>query len=209
MKIDVYDPRLEQVRAQGQAIYETHVLRATGKKAFRDFRTGRRADRSLSRSDARKMIRRYLFQMGTGVAQKHGRLIGHTRRHTGKSARESEARYGDGWADALLRNRQDYEESLGIARKSGFYRVVAEPTRAGVRFFVWPLPPGARIPGPASVDPGSAKVIAKHLNATADPFVTGRWWTPPKRAYTASQLKHWMAFPSKKQKRRSRRRRSA
>lgn len=201
MPLEVYDPREEQLRAQRQAIYESHVKKLTGASSFRDAR-GQRADIKLPEAKRRDMIRRFMFAMGTGVQRRDGRLYPGTQRVAPKSAAEAAQRYSD--VDALVRNRQDYEETLGLARKSGFYRATKEPTRNGEGFFVWPLPPGMRQPVQAANEL-VAQQIAAELNATADPRRTGRWWSPPRRAYHTRELIHWLppasafALPSTRQ----------
>lgn len=200
-KIELYDPREEQLRSQRQAIYESHVMKLAGASSFRDAR-GRRLDIKLPEAERRDMIRRFMFAMGTGVQQRDGRLYPGTQRVAPKAAAEAARRYID--VDSLVRNRQDYEETLGLARKSGFYRATREPTRDGEGFFVWPLPPGMRQPIQAANEI-VVQQIAAELNATADPRRTGRWWSPPRRAYHTRELIHWLppasafALPSTRQ----------
>lgn len=55
-------------------------------------------------------------------------------------------RYQD--VDHLIRGRQEYEIMLGRGRQSGPFRIVPEPTRTGVRYFVWPLAVGEPPPRP-------------------------------------------------------------
>ena len=102
---------------------------------------------------------------------------------------ESKKRYAD--VDHLVRNRQDYEETLAIARKAGFYRVTEERTRDGWRYLVWPLPPGDRAPVLHRTR-GAADRERDALNREADPLSTGRWWKPPKRKYTKRELAEWL-----------------
>lgn len=186
----IYDPREEQMRAQTQAIYESKLMREFGVKHFRDPRTGRRIDTTLTPHAARERVSA-MFAMGTSVGQRHGRIERGSRKFTPKSAAESALRASPVWADAWMRNRQDYEETLALGRKA-FYRVVPERTAAGVRFFVWPLAYGAHLPGPASPERASAEAVAAALNRTADPRRTGQWWTPPPVAYNAAVLSHWL-----------------
>lgn len=184
---DIFDPRLEQVRAQRQAIYETSVCKALGIKDFRNSRH-RRADIELSPAELARCAQK-MFSIGTGVPRRDERLVRGTQTPTPKSIAESRKRYED--VDRLIRNRQDYEETLGLTRKSGFYRVVPEPTTTGLGFFVWPLPPGERLPLRAE-DVHEAEYIARDLNRKADPRATGRWWKPPARSYTRKELVHWL-----------------
>ena len=205
---DIYLPEEEQLRAQRQAIYETSLSRKMGKKypppagsdvggwtipkAFRDTR-GKRLDAKIIRKEGPDQLRPYMqrrmFAMGTGVQQRDSRLKKGTQTPTAKAIRESKARYSD--VDKLVRNRQDYEESLAIARKSSFYRITKEPTKRGWEYFVWPLPPGERIPT-AYKREGDARRRATSLERTANPLYSDKWWTPPKRKYTKRELSDWL-----------------
>lgn len=188
-KLEVYDPREEQLRAQRQAIYETQVLRALGRKGpFRN-RQGRRADADLPQVKRAELVRRAMFAMGTSVQKRDRRLYPGTQQFTPKTARESAHRYGE--PNKLLRNRQDYEETLGLARKSGFYRVTKEPTRSGLGYFVWPMPPGVHEPVEGTSE-AVARQIAAHLNQTEDPRATGKWWRPAVGKMPSVALEHWL-----------------
>lgn len=187
--LDVYDPREEQLRAQRQAIYESQVLRALGRKGPFRSRSGKRADSELDPGKRAELVRRAMFAMGTSVQRRDARLYPGTQQFTPKSARESARRYED--VDKLVRNRQDYEETLGLARKSGFYRVTKEPTRSGLAYFVWPMPPGMAEPVGAESEQ-VARQIAGYLNRTADPRKTGIWWKPPSRQYSRVALRDWL-----------------
>ena len=184
---EVYDPRLEQVRAQRQGIYETSVLRATGKRAFRD-RYGYRADLHLDPESLHE-LGRMMFSIGTGVPSRDKRLKRGTQDPTPKSISESEKRYQD--PDHVLRNRQDYEETLALLRKSGFYRPTIEYTSRGVRYFVWPLSPGQRVPQ-SFLTQREAESVAADFSAKKDPRATGKWWKPPAEPYTREELAHWL-----------------
>ena len=188
---DIYLPEEEQLRAQRQAIYETSLSRKMG-KPFRDAR-GKRLDAKIIRKEGPDQLRPYMqrrmFAMGTGVQQRDSRLKKGTQTPTAKAIRESKARYSD--VDKLVRNRQDYEESLAIVRKSGFYRITKEPTKRGWEYFVWPLPPGERIPT-AYKRRGDARRRATSLERTANPLYSDKWWTPPKRKYTKRELSDWL-----------------
>lgn len=189
--VEIYDPRLEQVRAQRQGIYESTVLRHLGERNFRDSR-GRRADvRSnfYRRPGSREIMQQVMFQMGTGVPRRLGMLIPGTQDATPAAAAQSRKRYSD--VDHLLRNRQDYEETLALYRKGSFYRVTAEPTVVGTRYFVWPLPPGSEIPRAFPTEQ-SAQTAASYLSEHYNPLHTGRWWTPPARTYQRAELAQWL-----------------
>lgn len=189
---DVYDIDIEQLRAQGQAIYESYIQRLFDVKWFRDPETGRRLDADIPRDTVRELVATYVFAVGTGVGQRTGFIEPGTRRPTLRAVDRSRERTQPGWADKLLRNRQDYEETLALARRSGaFYRVVPEHTVVGIRYFVWPLPPGTRIPTAFSSE-ASAQRTASELNTTRDPTQTDRWWMPPRLAYSPTQLTHWL-----------------
>lgn len=51
-------------------------------------------------------------------------------------------------ADELIRKRHDYELMLSDSRKGDPFRVTTEATVAGWRYFIWPMPPGVRLPKP-------------------------------------------------------------
>jgi len=192
---DIYDPRSEQLRAQRQAIYETQILSALGKPRgtpFRDPRTGRRADTKLPMERIGQAVSRFMFAMGTAVQQRDDRLRPGSQRPTEKTVHESAARALD--PNHLVRNRQDYEETIAMARKSGFYRVTLEPvswTDDGFAWFVWPMPPGAKLPQAYSTEQ-EAQTVARRLSATSDPRRTNTWWKPPKVAYSARELAFWL-----------------
>lgn len=188
---DTYDIADEQIRAQGQAIYESYVMRQLGKKHFRDLRTGRRIDADLPPDQVRAMVAAYMFAAGTRVGQRTGFIAEGSRKGTAKAVLRSTERAQPAWADKLLRNRQDYEETIALARKGPFYRVVPERTAVGLRYFVWPMPPGAEVPGPG-LTARLANLAAAKLNVERDPRVTGVWWTPPRLAYTPERLAHWL-----------------
>lgn len=183
----VYDPREEQLRAQRQGIYESEVKRQLGLPSstpFRDARTGRRLDCKLKNPPTSLM-----FAIGTAVQQRDSRLRPGSQTATPRSAWESEARYEN--LSALVLNRQDYEETLALSRKSGFYRAVAEPTQHGLRFFVWPMPPGQERPLMAPSAEGAERMIER-LNRTLDPRKTSRWWTPRRTPFTRKELSYWL-----------------
>lgn len=188
MPLEVYDPREEQLRAQRQAIYESQVKKATGSSSFRDAK-GQRVDTRLAEDERNKMIRRYMFAMGTGVQRRDARIYPGTQQFTPKALREAQQRYAD--VDTLVRNRQDYEETLGLARKSGFYRVTREPTQRSLAYFVWPLPPGQRVPVPLASEQAAQRRAAQ-LNASADPRSTRRWWQPSPASYNVRELAAWL-----------------
>jgi hypothetical protein len=191
--VELYDPTTEQLRAQRQAIYESTVKRflgLPGSTPFRDARTGRRLDAQLTQVQLASAARG-MFAVGTAVQQRDARLHPGSQHPTNQASLESMIRYQN--ADRVLRNRQDYEETLGHGRKSGFYRVTKEPVEwgSGFAFFVWPLPPGTRIPTGFGRE-NHAMSIAAGLNRTADPRRLGVWWTPPVREYTRAELSGWL-----------------
>lgn len=191
--INIYDPRKEQMRAQQQGIYESSLKRRVGAPSSQLFRfpDGTRMDAVLVEDylpELRKFIPGPMFAMAAGVQGKAGRRYPGSDIPTPKSIRESKARYAN--VDPLLRNRQDYEETVALARKGGFYRVVPEITSEGLAFFVWPLPPGRRIP--EALSSRAAEASAAALNRTVDPTRTGKWWSPPPKKYTPRELAHWL-----------------
>lgn len=193
---DIYDPREEQLRAQRQAIYETSLLRDEPQLKFKSFRNskGERLDKVITEEGDLPWLRKYIgkkmFQIGVGVQKrdlgvrrKDGYLV-----PTNSTITKSQSRYSD--VDKLVRNRQDYEESLALMRKSSFYRVTKEPTRDGWMYFVWPLQPGQRIPK-GFKDKKRAENVVNLANRDA-PTVGGAWWKPPKKKYTKRELGHWL-----------------
>ena len=94
-------------------------------------------------------------------------------------------RYQD--PDAVLRKRQRYELMLSKNRKSGAFRVTLEPTKAGLRYFVWPMPEGQRKPV-AYLHRFPADAHAANL-----PAIGGRAAKSlPARKYTKSELSGWL-----------------
>jgi hypothetical protein len=53
------------------------------------------------------------------------------------------------------------------------------------------MPPGQRVPGPASRSKIEAEAMMEYLNETADPRVTKKWHVPD-CAYTKRELAHWL-----------------
>ncbi len=97
----------------------------------------------------------------------------------------------------LVRDRQRYEEMLSMRRKkrasTDFYRVTAEETKKGIRYFVWPMPPGCYTPGPAYASRARVEEIAADLNKRENPYRTGRWWQyRPSKTYTKRSLSSWL-----------------
>ncbi len=193
---DIYDPREEQLRAQRQAIYESSLLRDEPQLRFKSFRNskGERLDQHVIEEGdfpwLQKYIGKKMFRIGVGVQKRDRRL---KRKDgylslTAKTIRESKKRYAD--VDKLVRNRQDYEESLALMRKSSFYRVTKEPTRDGWVYFVWPMQPGQRIPKGFS-SKKRAENVANLANRDA-PTVGGAWWKPSRKKYTKQELRDWL-----------------
>lgn len=193
-KDDVYDPKMEQMRAITQGMYESAVRRATGEKEFRDAR-GMRADVKHSYfPDVGRM-----FAMRTGVGSRDKRMKVGTQAPTKKSVDESRLRYegknprtGEfvGF-EHLVQNRQDYEETLALGRKSAFYRVIPELARGGIKHCIWPMSPGNHLPMcyPGIAD---ARDRAAELNRYYDPRKTGKWWTPSTRLVREQDLSYWL-----------------
>jgi transposase len=195
---DIYDPREEQLRAQRQAIYESSLLRDEPQLKFKSFRNtkGKRLDQLVVEEGDLPWLRKYLgkkmFQIGVGVQKRDRRLqmdlFDGYLVPSKKTIAESKKRYAD--VDKLTRNRQDYEESLALMRKSSFYRVTKEPTRTGWKYFVWPMQPGQRIPKGFE-----SKKRAENVARLADrdaPTLGGRWWKPSRKKYTKQELRDWL-----------------
>ena len=195
---DIYDPREEQLRAQRQAIYESSLLRDEPQLKFKSFRNtkGKRLDQLVVEEGDLPWLRKYLgkkmFQIGVGVQKRDRRLqmdlFDGYLVPSKKTIAESKKRYAD--VDKLTRNRQDYEESLALMRKSSFYRVTKEPTRTGWKYFVWPMQPGQRIPRGFE-----SKKRAENVARLADrdaPTLGGRWWKPSRKKYTKQELRDWL-----------------
>lgn len=188
-KKDPYDPWEESLRAQRQAVYESSIKRVLGLKSTAPFRyNGQRLDTIVLERQGlealRELIRVAMFAKGTRALQYADRQA--EGRPTGTALAASYARYQD--PVHLLENRQDYEETLGIARQGGFYRVTQEPTAAGMKYFVWPLPPKIQTPQPMSW--AQAERLADDLNRTQSPLDTDRWWKPGRP--TPRSLAAWL-----------------
>lgn len=187
-RIETFQPELEQNRARQQAIYERYVEEATGIKG--DFRSARgyRKDKMFFFDPGEYAIRERVFDLprelpefvrlamfasAAGVQQRDGYIRRSSAKPTKKAIAAAHQRYDD--LPHLIGNRQDYEETLGLARKSGFYRVTAEPTQRGQRFLIWPLAPGSYSPQ-MYADQRQAEQDARFLNTELDPRRTRTWW---------------------------------
>lgn len=200
-----FDPRDFQIQAQVARIF-TDSLRPDDTKADLQVKANRAWAITVRR------------------AQEYGFFLPGTKTPTPKTAMASKLRYAGKYVGSdkkvrdltdLVNSRQAYETMLGSTAKGNeFYRATAEPTKHGMLYFIWPLPPGARIPGPASKDKKRVLEIVRHLNEMANPFRTGIWWKP-QTGYTKGELSHWLppagAFETgpvaPKKKRRSRKNR--
>lgn len=89
--------------------------------------------------------------------------------------------------DELVRKRQEYEIMLGSQRRSGMYRVTAEPTRRGIKFFVWPLPSGTR-----KVTAYSSMREAQHKANQLNEASRRPAMTLSSKPYTARELSEWL-----------------
>lgn len=203
-----FDPREWQTHAQVDKIYGTFMEKLYGADSFRspDQRQMRLDAMALMRSkDKDQVIAQSRDKLGKafgttiGRGQKYGWFYPGTRTPTPKTAKKSLQRYqghykgSDGKVrtlDDLVNGRQSYEETLGFSRKSGFYRITQEPTQAGPRWFVWPMVPGQRIPGPGASQT-EAQRLADKLNRTADPRATNEWHVPECN-YTKAELADWL-----------------
>ncbi len=175
---EVYDPRGEQQRAQVQGIYETQVRRMLDLPYDTPFRTrtGRRLDVK------HKMVGPNVWGIQGRFEQKYGMRS--------DSTAKSRARYAN--ADAVLRNRQDYEETLGLQRHSGFFRVTQEITREELQPFIWPMPDRIELPMRMK-NMAEAQKYAALLNSDFDPRRRqAPWWKPPTAQYTRKELDYWL-----------------
>jgi hypothetical protein len=203
-----FDPREWQTHAQVDKIYGTFMEKMYGADGFRspDNRQLRLDAMVLMRSKNKdQVIAQSRDKLGKafGTTIKRGQQYGWfypgTRTPTPKTAKKSLQRYqghykgSDGKVrtlDDLVNGRQSYEETLGFSRKSGFYRITQEPTQSGPRWFVWPMVPGQRIPGPGASQT-EAQRLADKLNRTADPRATNEWHVPECN-YTKAELAGWL-----------------
>ena len=157
-KGDVYDPFKEQLRAQAQGIYETAVRKKLGlgyKTPFVDAK-GVRLDSQLSEEDRRDLFhgnkKKHIYgamRTAVGLQQKHGYLIPGTLEPTDKGRAWAAARLAPENAAHAAANRQDYERTLGLVRKSAYYRVVPEVVNGQKRYVVQPRPLAALVQIPA------------------------------------------------------------
>jgi hypothetical protein len=107
----------------------------------------------------------------------------------GETIERSYERYQD--VDRLIRGRQEYEIMLGRGRKYGPFRATLEPTRQGLRFFVWPLTPKSRyLPVGFSSQGAADSYIRGLLNEGIDP--TRDLGTLRARKYRQADLRDWL-----------------
>ena len=191
--LDVLDPREEQFRAQFQGIYESY-MKAQGIEPLKET-DGTRAD--AEHPDLVAAAKKYAFATSTSQQQKYGWRTS-SNAPSEKAIERSRERYWEEDPCHLLCNRQAYEETLSLGRKSGFYRVTAEVTGVGVQFFVWPLPPGMPVPAPYASF-AEADEAREELEAWHNPIRTGKWrkkipaksrtklkdWLPPEKVFTS------------------------
>lgn len=204
----LYDPREWQINAQAMQIYMQSL-------------DGRDA-RKLSQPQINKLVSRaFQIATGVEqkapkpkTVKRGGRKVEvrksewvkkGTRTPTARTRKASKERYAGTYVGtdgkrrtlaSLVLGRQCYELMLAMRRKkratTDFYRVVPEVTTCGILYFVWPLPPGANLPGPAQTDYQAAAAVAADLNQRANPYKTGEWWQSGKRRYTKNELSYWL-----------------
>jgi hypothetical protein len=163
----MYDPTEEQNRAVMQGMYESAVKKALGLKASANFKPrGVRLDvkalqqRKLSLTQL-KRIQTGAFRMRTGVGQRLGHIQHGAQRPTKEGRKKALERYQD--PEHLAQNRQDYETTLGLFRKGGFYRWVPE-LRGGKTVYV--VQPGDQV---VRSEAAAVKRV-KSLNAGGTPW---------------------------------------
>jgi hypothetical protein len=175
-----------------QGVYESSVKSELGVKGdfcdADDVRLDVKSGLYRNSEKIRNLVSR-AFAITKSNAKKFGYVDPETGALTQRSIAESYKRYNEN-VDHLMINRQDYEETLALARKS-FYRVTFEPTAAGFKFFVWPMRPGQSIPERYNSQEEAEKVVDT-ANGRHDPRQTGIWWSPPEDPYTRQDLKHWL-----------------
>lgn len=193
-KSEVYDPRREEIRAIQQGIYESLISREFDKPFFD--KKGNRLDVKMELYNDLPMLKeihKKAFSF-TGPSAKvtasrlkqndDGKWI-----PTEKCIKESKDRYHE--LEHVVTNRQDYEITLSLVRKAGFYRVVKEPTQDGPRYFVWPMKAGQYLPKGYRTAEEAAEVV-EYQNKYYDPRKNHRWWVPLDKEYTATKLRHWL-----------------
>ena len=89
--------------------------------------------------------------------------------------------------DDLIRGRQKYELMLGERRRAGPFRILLEPTKKGLRFFIWPLPEGQRKPKPYATRAGADKALKSLYSRGVQPSKR-----LPERKYTKAELADWL-----------------
>lgn len=180
---DVYNIFKEHLRAQVQGVYESQVRSHLGLPSgtpFKDAR-GRRLDESLDSEEKRELFGA-AQAITTRQQQKYGYLVPGTQDPTQKGINRALERLSD--PAKAEENRQDYERTLAMLRKSGHYRVVAEIVKGQKRFIVQPRPPEDLIKIPdyrlseekAREDANRAEAAfqsaPKALKARANPYYT-------------------------------------
>ena len=204
----LYDPREWQINAQALQIYMQSL--------------DGRDSRKLSQSQINKLVSRaFQIATGVEqkaprpkTVKRGGRKVEvrksewvkkGTRTPTARTRKASKERYAGTYVGTdgkqrtltdLVLGRQWYELMLAMRRKeratTDFYRVVPEVTTCGILYFVWPLPPGADLPGPAQMDYQAAADVAADLNRRANPYKTREWWQSGKNQYTKNELSYWL-----------------
>jgi hypothetical protein len=140
-KPDVIEKQDAQLVAVVQGIYESLMAKRLGVKSIYPPQGGERLDSmmirmgTLSREEQREILSR-AFAIATQQGQKHGYLRPKSQKPTAKGRRRAYKRQED--AAALEQNRQDYETTLALARKSASLRVVQKGRGSSKRFFVLP-----------------------------------------------------------------------
>ena len=204
---EFFDPREMQLAAQRLGIYESELRGRDPRKMTR-----KALDEAVSKAfgggtKAARRVPKPKRVKGTDLTVARGAFLSQEGAvPTERAIRASRQRYAGNYVGAngrvrtltdLVETRQAYELMLAMRRKNrastDFYRVSLEPAARGhLRYFVWPLPPEAAIPGPGVSSKEEAEAIAADLNRRVNPFKTGVWWAPLRAEYTRKDLAHWL-----------------
>jgi hypothetical protein len=206
---DPYDPRDFQLQAQTARIFYDRLVEGKDPRRMSQAKVDELVGRAfaIATGSERKAPKpKTVKKRGKKVeVHKSSWIVPGTRKPTKRTATASKQRYEGTYTGSdgkrrtltdLVHDRQAYELMLSMRRKkrtTQFYRVTREPTKAGDRYFVWPMPQGCRIPGPGLANYEQAAAIAADLNTRANPYQPAQWWRPPHpRSYPMKELAAWL-----------------